>query len=374
MERRSLPILLALTSSLLAADITPTPPPLLTDVRTAYPPHANVVDVKQAPYLAKGDGVTDDTEALQRALNDNVGHHRVLYFPKGTYLVSATLTWPKRFAGHDNWGKTMLRGQERDRTVLRLKDGTFTDPKKPAAIMWCGGFGSADWFHNYVENLTFDVGGGNPGAVGLQFYSNNTGAVRDCRFIAPEGSGAVGLDLAHRDMNGPLLVRNCEVIGFECGIAAARAVNSQTFENITLRAQTRIGLKNEGESISIRGLVSDNAVPAVSTYGKLLLTEAMLTGRGAASNAPALVNFNGGRIFLRDVKTSGYKRALADMKTPDFAAAYRIAGEDKAGSLGPEIAEYYSHAATSVFPSPAGSLRLPVSRNEVLIRIAMHHD
>ena len=374
MERRSLPILLALTSSLLAADITPTPPPLLTDVRTAYPPHANVVDVKQAPYLAKGDGVTDDTEALQRALNDNVGHHRVLYFPKGTYLVSATLTWPKRFAGHDNWGKTMLRGEERDRTVLRLKDGTFTDPKKPAAIMWCGGFGSADWFHNYVENLTFDVGGGNPGAVGLQFYSNNTGAVRDCRFIAPEGSGAVGLDLAHRDMNGPLLVRNCEVIGFACGIAAARAVNSQTFENITLRAQTRIGLKNEGQSISIRGLVSDNAVPAVSTYGKLLLTEAMLTGRGAASNAPALVNFNGGRIFLRDVKTSGYKRALADMKTPDFAAAYRIAGEDKAGSLGPEIAEYCSHAATSVFPSPAGSLRLPVSRNEVLIRIAMHHD
>ena len=156
----------------------------------AYPPHANVVDVTKPPFSAKGDGKTDDTEALQNALNENVGRHRVLYFPNGTYLVSRTLTWPKKFGGRDNWGKTMLRGQERDKTVIRLKDATFTDAKKPEAIMWCGGFGSADWFFNYIENFTFDVGTDNPGATALQFYSNNTGAVRDCRFIAGEGSGA----------------------------------------------------------------------------------------------------------------------------------------------------------------------------------------
>ena len=106
--------------------------------------------------------------------------------------------------------------------------------------MWCGGFGSADWFFNCIENLTFDVGAGNPGATALQFYSNNTGAVRDCRFIAPEGSGAVGLDLAHRDMNGPLLVRNCEVVGFRRGIVTSRAVNGQVFEHITLRDQREV--------------------------------------------------------------------------------------------------------------------------------------
>ena len=326
----------------------------------SYPPHPNVVDVMQPPYSAKGDGMSDDTEALQRALNENVGWHRVLYFPKGTYLVSASLTWPKKFAGHDNWGKTILRGEDRETTVLRLKDATFPDARKPVAIMWCGGFGSADWFHNYIENLTFDVGSQNPGAIGLQFYSNNTGAVRDCRFVAGDGSGVVGLDLAHRDMNGPLLVKDCEVIGFACGIATARAVNSQTFEGITLRGQREVGFRNEGQSISIRGLTSDSAVPAVSTYGKLLLAEAVLTGRGNAAKHPAIVNFNGGSIFLRDVKTTGYKRTLADLVTPDSAAAYRVTGEDKPGSLGPDIAEYCSQGATTAFPSSAASLRLPV--------------
>jgi hypothetical protein len=161
-------------------------------------------------------------------------------------------------------------------------------------------------------------------------------------------------------MNGPLLVRNCEVIGFQTGIATARSVNGQIFEHIMLREQRSVGFRNEGQTISIRGLTSDNTVPAVSTYGTLCLIDAQLTGRGDAAKAPAIVNFNGGRIFLRDIKTAGYSRALADMKTPDFAAAYRIRGADKPGSEGPDLAEYCSQPATSPFPSPAHSLRLPV--------------
>jgi hypothetical protein len=207
--------------------------------------------------------------------------------------------------------------------------------------------------------VTFDVGGGNPGATALRFYSNNSGAVRNCRFLAASGSGAVGLDLAHRDMNGPLLVKDCEVTGFRTGIACGHAVNSQTFEHLRLQGQTEWGFDNAGQNLSIRGLASSNTVPALRTYGAVCLIDADLEGVNAAK-VPAVVNYNGGRILVRNVRTRGYARALGDVTTPDFTAAFRMGADAKPGSAGPEITEYSSHPATSVFASRNQSLGLTI--------------
>ncbi|WP_165247299.1 glycosyl hydrolase family 28-related protein [Paludisphaera soli] len=313
----------------------------------SFPECAAVVDVTKPPYSARGDGATDCTEALQKALADAMGRHRVLYLPEGTYLISRTLEWSKKNAdGGDAWGFNAIQGRHPRRTVIRLKDATFTDPKDPKAMMGCGGFGSADWFHNHVQGVTFDVGRGNPGAIGLQFYSNNVGSVRDVAVISGDGAGAVGLDLGHRDMNGPLLVRNVEVRGFDVGIRAGAAVNSQTFEHIRLERQREVGLANFGQSVSIRGLASDNAVTALRLEGFTAILDCDLVGRDAAAGAPA-IRIGQAPFYARDVATRGYATALA-------------APEGRRAAAGPVLTEFLGEEPTSPFASAPASLRLPV--------------
>lgn len=334
----------------------------------AYPKTPYVIDVTQSPYFARGDGITDDTDAIQQALTDTMGQHKMLYFPNGTYLISRTLRWTKKNSeGRDAWGKNFLQGQNAHKTIIRLRESTFTDPKQPQSMMWCGGFGSADWFHNYVQNMTWDVGAKNPGAIALQFYSNNSGAVRHCRFLAESGSGSIGLDLGHSDMNGPLLVHHCEILGFQRGIRTARAVNGQTMEHLTLRDQQEVGLENEGQCLSLRGLWYQGSAPAIRSYGVVTLIDSKLEGHSQAKNFPSIINYNGGRILVRDVVTSGFARSIGDVATPDWTAALRLQGEDKSGSLGPNVEEYASHTPTRPFPSLLGSLRLQVQEPPTIL-------
>jgi hypothetical protein len=68
-------------------------------------------------FGAVGDGVTDDTDAINRALfqlycrNDTVQVRRMLYFPAGTYLITDTVVIP-------TWAK--LVGEGADCTVINL--------------------------------------------------------------------------------------------------------------------------------------------------------------------------------------------------------------------------------------------------------------
>lgn len=102
-----------------------------------------------------------------------------------------------------------------------------------------------------------------------------------------------------------------------------------------------------------RGLTCRCGGPALGTYGALLFVEAALAGADGAACAPAVVNYNGGNIFLLDVKTAGFKHALADMQTPDFVTAYRISGEDKTGSL-PGHCGVFLHARHEGVPIARG--------------------
>ncbi|HRT61712.1 MAG TPA: glycosyl hydrolase family 28-related protein [Syntrophales bacterium] len=67
-------------------------------------------NVKNSPYNAKGDGVNDDTAAIQRAI-DNCPNGQVVYIPAGTYRLTGEL----RISGKS----IVLRGDGQRRTHLR---------------------------------------------------------------------------------------------------------------------------------------------------------------------------------------------------------------------------------------------------------------
>ncbi len=67
--------------------------------------------VKDAPYKAVGDGVTDDTSAIQRAINACPAN-QVVYIPAGTYRISGRLTF--------NNSQRTIRGSGMGKTVLKF--------------------------------------------------------------------------------------------------------------------------------------------------------------------------------------------------------------------------------------------------------------
>jgi hypothetical protein len=99
-----------------------------------FPADMGVVNVRQ--FGAVGDGKTDDTAALRRAIAQ-VRYNQHLYLPDGTYLVSDTLA----FSGEGAFGQEINRvsviGEGRDSTVVRLVDRAtgFGDARKPKAVL-----------------------------------------------------------------------------------------------------------------------------------------------------------------------------------------------------------------------------------------------
>ena len=301
-----------------------------------WPVDAGLIDLTKPPYNARGDGGTDNTQTLRRALADYTGSRRPVYLPRGVYLVSDTLEWPGcDRSGQPVYGFANIQGDGPDATVIRLKDGTFRNPANPRAVLSSGPHGSADWFACYTSDLTIDVGTGNDGAIGLRFFSNNTGAVRRVDVKSGDGRGLMGLQLGYNDMNGPLLVQDLRVRGFRVGVHAAASVNSQTLERIELSGQSECGLKDDGQTLSVRGLRSENAVPAmVLNGGFVTVIDAELVGRAGASNVAAIETKT--ILYARGIRTRGYSRAIEDL------------AETKRHAAGPNVAEYLSDPPTRI--------------------------
>jgi len=260
----------------------------------------------------------------------------VLYFPNGTYLLDDTVSYsietlqnysPRQtLRGYELNRQIMFMGQSRNGTVLKLRDNAhgFEYGNRRNVISLMQGERSNVAWSNYIENLTIDVGAGNPGAVGLTFFGNNSGAVRNVtiRSSDPEGRGAVGLAITHEIASG-CCIRNIEVEGFDIGILVTPTRNYIAIDNMVLKGQHRYGIMVEQSVLSLHHLSYTGNMPALFVTGGL--AHVVLTDASCISPEPSIypaIRLDLGCTYLRNIKTQG------------FAKSYNMCWGEKCGEDG----------------------------------------
>jgi Pectate lyase superfamily protein len=279
--------------------------PYTSALEVKFPADAGFVNVHS--FGAKGDGRTDDTVAIQTAIDKTYtynGAHpnnfRVLYIPNGIYSVSNEIVWRR-------W--VTIQGQSQLDTVIKLKNNTKgyeIDRSKPVLHAY---YSNNESFANYIQNLTVDTGTGNPGAIGIRYNNHNEGVLSDVTIRAGDGQGKIGLDLTENEF-GPALVKNVTIDGFDRGVFTVGSVSHATFLNLTLKNQRVVGFENS-LPVSIYNLTSQNKVPAIVNsnfyLAHVVLVKAALTG---GANPVAIKNQGG--FYGRDISIGGYKNLLND--------------------------------------------------------------
>lgn len=323
-----------------------------------------VIDVTKAPYCLDPTGREDCTEKLRRLLDDllrgmvsemkevyerlreapdntwlspenrkvnnrvnaifpcTIDQIPMLYFPNGTYLVSDTVSYTLRdlhnmMYHYTSGGFELNRcirmiGQSRDGTVIKLKDHCkgFEYGQERPVINFMLGERSNVSMSNYFENMTVDVGKGNPGAVGLVFFANNSGAVRNVTIRSSDENrdGAIGF-LIRGEFHSACNVYSMRIEGFRYGMLVSSYRTFAHFEDITLCGQTKYGIKIDNNAVQIIGLKASVDVPAVYLAGPMahvVLTDAEIVSKG--TEYPA-IKYELGCIYLRNIRTNGFQAA-----------------------------------------------------------------
>lgn len=142
------------------------------DAIAPLPPMTTWVNLKSLGV--KGDGITDETAAIQKAIDE----HETIYVPMGRYLVTDTIRLRPN---------TVLIGLHPSMTQFDLKDQSpeFQGVGGPRALVEAPKGG-----HNIVTGIGLFTGGINNRAVGALWKAGADSLMDDVRFLGGHGTNA----------------------------------------------------------------------------------------------------------------------------------------------------------------------------------------
>jgi len=213
------------------------------DIARAAGAEDSMVSVKD--FGAKGDGATDDSATIQKAIDETAADGRTVFIPGGVYMIGTTLSLRNNLT---------LRGASRAATTLRLAP-TSSGPILEAAQSG-GIYQTVDDF--VLMDLSLDGDAEHtsvPGTEGapplLRAYQSRRWHVARCRVVGSRGYG-VGLLGDPRSTTagkqGPhedIYLLDCE-FNNNGTVATGNGITTMSAKRITLEHCTAIGNLNTG--------------------------------------------------------------------------------------------------------------------------------
>ncbi|KAI1166190.1 glycoside hydrolase family 55 protein [Nemania serpens] len=277
-------------------------------------------------YGARGDGVTDDTNAIIAALND--GGNRclqgcasttttpaVVYFPAGTYIISKALQPPYH---------TQLIGDPSNRPVIKatpnfsgfgLIDG---NPYFTADLNWV----STNVFYRQMRNFVIDTTAIAPGtaATGIHWPTSQATSLINIQFNMPSGGNVVHVGLFVESGSGGFM----SDLTFNGGATGASMGNQQyTMRNLVFNncktgiiqlwnwgwTYSNLKFNNVGTGIDISAPGADNTL---SVGSAIILDSSFTNAQVAVKTAytSGTAPDTAGSLILENVSISGVGTAV----------------------------------------------------------------